>query len=864
MRIVKGLFIAIILVSVSMAAMPPKPGLYDMTTGRSVTTGDSLPVFPEHFGQAIGSAKTTADVVGVGKMAVALVDFPDRRADSDAHPATEYQSMIFSANEYPTGSLNDFFVENSYGLYSVEGSVYGWVTTDQQYSYFDDSNYGLSYGGQLVAEAAASLTDQFVDYSQYDNDGADGIPNSGDDDGYVDAFIVVHAGLGGEDSGNQHDIWSHASSINFATNDFKTGGGYIRIASYTIQPEERLNADNDTLITAISVISHEYGHALGLPDLYDGSRNTWGIGYWGLMGYGAWGAGGITPESPAHLCAWSKIQLGWIDPVNIDANNLSVEIPAVETNPVAYTIWRNGSPGDEYFILENRQQIGFDTPAPGHGLLIWHFNDNGGPYYNRLNLEQADGLNELDQGNGNRPDPHYYHHFMGDDADPFPGSTYNRLFGPETNPSSDADNGAPTDVIVGNISEIDGVIFADLIIDPDSYLNQPQNLTSEFGCESLILNWSPPDNGDPDGYNIYRRIDQGEWEIRNEEPIDDSTFIDYEIVYDMEFDIGVKAVYDGSESSPLITDPINIPDPASYDCLIVGDSSSEELNLWYKSILDSLGLNTRIVGDILPYCGETLAELPVLWLVSLPPQHEPSENSDSESAITDYLLGGGSIFIVDSYLTFTWDLMELLQFDYSLCVRPPFIHTYGGIGTFAEGLSYDFPDSMDVSYLCAMGETQESAVLLEDGYGCSSVAVVTNRLGFKAVINSQPLHEMLDGPNGTRLEFFNRMLLFFDIQTGLDENESPIIPTDHLLISAYPNPFNATVRLSISASGSYAGNIEIFDITGRLVRRFADVNTDIVWDGRGDNGQSVSSGIYFARVVAEEGLSSPVKLTLLK
>jgi M6 family metalloprotease-like protein len=328
--------ITILLFGSAFAMMPPKPGLYDSETGLSVTTGDPMPLFPDNFGEPLGGVKSTVDVIGVGSMAVVLIDFPDRPADTTQHPSSEYDAIIFSEATYPTGSLNDFFIENSYGLFSVGGDVAGWVRTTDSYSNYDDNNYGLSWGGGAVAQAAAQLSDLTVDYSLFDNDGPDGVPNSGDDDGFVDAFTVIHSGLGAEESGSIHDIWSHASYINYITNDPRYGGGFIHVDRYTMQPEERLTAEGDTLITGISVICHEYGHVLGLPDFYDGSRYTWGIGYWGLMGYGAWGAGGNTPESPAHLCAWSKIDLGWVDPINVTGNMFDIELPPIEIEPVVY------------------------------------------------------------------------------------------------------------------------------------------------------------------------------------------------------------------------------------------------------------------------------------------------------------------------------------------------------------------------------------------------------------------------------------------------------------------------------------------------------------------------------------------------
>jgi len=860
MKIATGILIAFILVSSSFAIMPPKPGLYDLKTGKSITTGDPLPVFPETFRKEFSSGDITADVVGVGKMAVALVDFPDRQADTEAHPLSQYQSMIFSTGQYPTGSLNDFYLENSYGNYSVEGDAYGWETTSEQYSHFDDGNYGLYGGGAMVAQAAAELLDTYVDFAQFDSDGPDGVPNSGDDDGFVDAFVVIHSGLGGEDSGNVHDIWSHASMIDYLTHDPKNGGGFIRVSSYTIQPEERLDAEGDTLITAISVICHEYGHAIGLPDLYDYSRYTWGIGYWGLMGYGAWGAGGNTPESPAHLCAWSKAQLGWIYPVNISENTASVELAPVETNPVAYKIWRDGIPGSEYFLLENRQQLGFDSPAPGHGLLIWHVNTNTGDI---LDLEQADGLNELDDGDGVRPDPHYFHDFMGDDADPFPGSAANTLFGLDTNPSSNADNGTATNVMVGNITEIQGSIFADLLIDPGDYLSLPGDPVRSFGCGEIDLAWTPPADQTPDGYNVYRKVGDNNWQLITAQPINDTTYSDGDIIYDQDIIFGVKAVYGELESSMAYGEPVNIFDPLAFDIVIVGDSSTEYLNNWYKMILDSLGASTRITNDILPYCGAMLSGLPALWLVSLPEPSGYIENPDRETAIVDYLADyGGRIFINDGWLTFTENLYDLLFYDYTTCMGSPFIHTVGGPGTFAEGMSFDFPDSLGPSYLFAMGYPPTSSVLLSDGNWCSSVAVVTDTAGYKAVINSQRLDQMLDGPDGTRLEFFDRMLDFFGLQTGIADNEAAPIPENHTILTAYPNPFNSGVRIALAGEVTEGGSIEIYDVMGRLVRRYENVENAVTWDGTRVDGRPASSGIYFARIAENSGTS--VKLTLMK
>ena len=137
---------------------------------------------------------------------------------------------------------------------------------------------------------------------------------------------------------------------------------------------------------------------------------------------------------------------------------------------------------------------------------------------------------------------------------------------------------------------------------------------------------------------------------------------------------------------------------------------------------------------------------------------------------------------------------------------------------------------------------------------------------YKAVVNSQAIHEFLDGPDGTRLEYFNRMLVFFDILTAVDEKESPILPENYCSLTAYPNPFNAQVNLRLSARIDADSKIEIFDITGRKIRSFKVSRgiDQITWDGRNDQGKQVASGVYFAKANSDNYESSSVKLTLLR
>ncbi len=375
-------------------------------------------------------------VAGTGTCLVILFEWTDHTADQVAHPQSGYDDMMFSTGTYPTGSMNDFYIENSYGAYSVGGLVHGWNTSAALYSAITPTDYGQV---RSMIEDAIDQLDPIIDYSQYDNDGPDGIPDSGDDDGYVDSLFFVHAGPGREETGDTNDIWSHAWSFyqGHATND---GVSFFR---YSVEPE--MLADG-TQIT-VGVFAHEYGHVIGLPDVYDTDYSSSGIGNWGLMSGGSWGRRDGEPagSSPSHMTAWSKMQMGWLTPTTITATTTGVTIPPAETNAVAYRIWRDGATtGDEYFLVENRRRLGFDESlvrrqisyglAAPEGLAIYHVDDSvggnsnenhrlldvvesspwftPGGYYEHLDLPR-DG-SELPLVNPNR----------GDDGDLWPGFSF--------------------------------------------------------------------------------------------------------------------------------------------------------------------------------------------------------------------------------------------------------------------------------------------------------------------------------------------------------------------------------------------------------------------------------------------------------
>ncbi len=364
------------------------------------------------------------------------------------------------------GTVTSFYSEMSGGKVDFEGDPMGWIRSDVSEAQATGDQSGLISGTAAVFVANLLSKVTGVDWGQYDNDGPDGVPNSGDDDGWVDALAVIQPSYGAECDQSTDHIWSHKWSLSSGgakvdtTTTPSASGGFIKIDDYFIQP---IYACNKSTLNQIGVFSHESGHAFGLPDLYDtyaGDGTHQGDGNWDLMATGAWGCDGRTPQSPCHMGAWSKSMLGWVDvqtlPDGTDLGTLS--LPAVENSGQVYRVDAQDSSGD-YYLISNRQPLGFDARIPGAGLLIWQIDPqwiashwagntvNGHPHLG-VWLRQADGLDDLTRPGGNR----------GDGGDPFPGSQDNQVFHAASDPSSLTHLGTPSGLTILDIQRVLGQV----------------------------------------------------------------------------------------------------------------------------------------------------------------------------------------------------------------------------------------------------------------------------------------------------------------------------------------------------------------------------------------------------------------------
>ncbi len=365
------------------------------------------------------------------KVCVLMVDFVDNvsswGAQSSVTPAVVDQ-ILFAPGGSGLGSMTDFYLENSYGQLYVDGEVYGWYRMPRSYSTYVGSDYGLQAGepnARTLVKDAIAIADPNVNYAQFDNDG----------DGFVEAIFVLHAGPGAEETGSASHMWSHRWN---AGGQVQTADG-VKCFNYVAVPEEVLGG-----APRIGVFAHEFGHILGLPDLYDIGHDPSraGIGRWSLMASGSWNFG---QRKPANFDAWSKHVLDSLHgtfgrTIDLTGNLTDVVLRSAVIDSIRYRYKLPSASGREYFLIENRQQEGFDQYLPGAGLLIYHCDDNltGSNNTNlnshlRISLEQADGYGQLELDINE-----------GDSEDPFPGVAGEKTeFTSLSRPSTDSWYGTP-------------------------------------------------------------------------------------------------------------------------------------------------------------------------------------------------------------------------------------------------------------------------------------------------------------------------------------------------------------------------------------------------------------------------------------
>ena len=334
----------------------------------------------------------------VEKVIVLLASTSDVDPESQ-HDVAYFEEMLFGSG---TSSMATYYAENSRNQTSIEGKVVGWLDlTDTLGFYDEDAWYGNQgeYGVGLGVEEAVYLADDEVDFSEYDQNG----------DSIVDNIMVVFVGEAdsangdADGDGSPFDVgaiwplqWGLQSAYRTADN--------VWISNFFVCTE----------MCGMGTFAHEFGHNLGVPDLYDTDMSSQGVGCWSIMSSGNY----LTYNNqinPAHFDAWSKVKLGWVEPVELDLTQVArYTLTPVESGGeiLKFTIVDREGDSDEAIYVEYRDSSSalFDRGLPGDGLLIWHVDEsietNEDENHPLVRLVQADGNRDLQlsRNNGDRFD----------------------------------------------------------------------------------------------------------------------------------------------------------------------------------------------------------------------------------------------------------------------------------------------------------------------------------------------------------------------------------------------------------------------------------------------------------------------------
>lgn len=294
-------------------------------------------------------------VAGEQKTLVILMQYKDSKLEKLQADFDALFNQVNYRADGARGSVKDFYRENSYGRLDLNCDVLGPFTSAQDMNYYGANGRSDQdeHPEQLFLEALEFASSQ-VHISDYDTDR----------DGYINNIHIIFAGYGEEAGGPADAIWSHEAL--FAEPLVVDG---IKITGYSCAPELRGNRGSG--ISRIGVHCHEIGHSFGALDFYDTDYEVNGefpgTGKWDLMASGSWNNEGV---SPAHFNPYVKTMFGWTDcEVLGEACDNVILPPALDNNKV-YRI--DTGMDDDYFLLENRQQDGFDEALPGSGLMIYH------------------------------------------------------------------------------------------------------------------------------------------------------------------------------------------------------------------------------------------------------------------------------------------------------------------------------------------------------------------------------------------------------------------------------------------------------------------------------------------------------------
>lgn len=462
---------------------------------------------PRAFSNAKSAVKQSATypTTGVQKGVAILVEFSNNSFTLD-EPRQKFDDQLnkIGYNDFgATGSVKDYFMASSMGQFVPEFDVFGPVKLSQPYSYYGGDNTMTTDANapEMIIEAC-SLLDGQIDFTQYDRDG----------DGAIDNVYVFYAGYGQADGGEASTVWPHSWDIRDAGRTFYFDG--VQLGHYACSSE--LRDGRGQSISGIGVFCHEFTHVLGFPDLYATQyTGAFTPQAWTLMDSGSYNNNSWTPP---YMSAYERYCMNWTEPIVLDdPANISMG-HVTDKNGIREVYMIKTNLENEYYILENRQQKGWDEFLPGHGMLVWHidYNEtvwtgnvvNNSPSHQYVDIVEAD--NDIS-----------YYSIPGD---VFPGTAGVTSFTDATAPSMKTWAGVSLFSPITDIKESEagiisfvfkgGVDFFDAVVAQEATNIEADKATFAWNTVSqansyLLSVYTKAANGDITYVNGYNRIDVG-------------------------------------------------------------------------------------------------------------------------------------------------------------------------------------------------------------------------------------------------------------------------------------------------------------------------------------------------------------------
>ena len=420
-------------------------------------------------------------LTGSLKGLVLLVQFSDQPFTVPNANGTfqEYFNGDNYTGGYNKGSVRQYFTDQSDSLFQPQFDVFGPYTLNREMAYYggNDEDGNDEHPQEMVSEVCR-LASSDVNFSDYDADG----------DGSVDFLYVIYAGYAESSGADENTVWPHQGSMYL-----KVGG--VLVNSYACSSE--LLGISGSTISGIGTVCHEFSHILGLPDFYDvqyGGHS--GMGIWSLMDQGNYlGNGGC----PCNYTAYERGFMGWTDIEAVSQDTSLVLTPLCQGGK-AYRL-ENDANADEYLLLENRQQTGWDANLMGHGLMVLHVDYNASLWnLNRVNISDPQHMYVV-PANNNYASPTSLTVCAGN---LYPGTTGNDELTDNSLPAARTNDGSYFHKPITQIKEDSGLISLRLL---DSRAQVPEATQArDLTSYSFTATWNPVDEADGYLVSLYHIV----------------------------------------------------------------------------------------------------------------------------------------------------------------------------------------------------------------------------------------------------------------------------------------------------------------------------------------------------------------------